>query len=171
MKKLIENMVAEILDTWLKEVKSGIGKKYHEIEHFGIFAKDENFADLIETDIEQSSSGYKGKVIAPYYAYWLEHGRGPTVNRTPHNPTVRMVVLRWIKKYGIQSINKKYNQSTLAYFISKSIHEHGIKVPGKYNPGGLISDVITKERIEDLRKQLTIGFIENIKSEVLKSLK
>jgi hypothetical protein len=163
--------IKETISEWLGEVRTDIGKKYEEIEHFGIFAKDANFPDLIETNIEEVNGLYKSQVLGPYYTYWLEHGRGPTLDPTPHNPTVREVVLRWIKKYGVQAYNKKYNQSTLAFFISKSIHENGIKVPGKYNPGGLISDVITQQRVQDLYRKVGQVFINEIRSDVIKELK
>ena len=160
-----------LIQAWAESIKNDIGTNYRRIEHFGIFAKDENWDQLLTDKVEQTTNGWKVTIFGPYYSYWLQNGRGPTVNKTPHSPTVREVVYRWIKKYNIQAYDPKYNQKSLSYFISKSIHEKGIKVPGKYNPGGLVSDVITKERIDTMLRDLSLYMIGDIRSDVIKTLK
>lgn len=157
---------------WMEDSIDSIGETYKKLEPYGVFAKDENFPELLESKFESSNGRFKGQILGPDYTYWLEHGRGPTKNRTPHNPTVKEVVLKWIKRYNVQDqYNKNVSQNTLAFFISRSIHNYGIKVPGKYNPGGLISDTINDDSINNLMDKLKWHVLVSVKSDVIKTFK
>jgi hypothetical protein len=163
--------IKEKIDTWLEDARKDLAENYKKIEPYGIFSRDEDWGSLLEPKFEEENGRLHVKMLGPYYTYWLEHGRGPTKNPTPHVPTVREVVYRWIKKYNIQSKDPKYNQKTLAFFISRSIHKYGIKVPGKYNPGGILTSVITKDRVTELVKEVNFLFIVDFKSTIIKELK
>lgn len=163
--------VKEKIQSWLDNRQKALAEKYKAIEPYGIFSKDENWPDLLDNKLIDTGKGYSGQITGPYYTYWLEHGRGPTVNPTPHNPTVRQVVLRWLKKYNIQDKYGKRSQETVAYFISHSIHQKGIKVPGKYNPGGLVSDVLTDASFKQLLQDVGLLYSGEIKSDIIKQFK
>jgi hypothetical protein len=55
--------------------------------------------------------------------------------------------------------------------IQRKIGTEGIKVPNKYNAGGLVTDVLTNERINDLIKNVGNAILAKQKSDILTSLK
>jgi len=47
----------------------------------------------------------------------------------------------------------------------------GIRVPNKYNPGGVISEVVTEQRMRDLARSLGRNILLDFQSSVIKDLK
>ena len=56
----------------------------------------------------------------------LEVGRGPTINPTPHNPTLQQRILQWIEAKGVYADNM--SNVSLSWAISKKIHKMGTKM-------------------------------------------
>lgn len=75
------------------------------------------------------------------------------------------IILRWVEQKGIQVENKK----SFAYLVARKIDRDGVKVPNQFNSGGLVSNVITDEKILGFTKRLTTYFLESARSEVIKT--
>ena len=76
------------------------------------------------------------------YIMTLETGRGPTrPNAATGNPTVQESILTWIKQRGITPTG--ITQETLAYLISRKIHQEGTLLFRQGGNSGIISEVQT----------------------------
>jgi len=157
----------EIINNWLSSVNSDLIKKYNEL---GLRASG-NWANQLEEFQEKTSKGFKLGIKGEQYTGALEHGRAKTSTNTAGNPTLREIIREWI---DVKRITPKDNISkdSLAFLIARKIHEEGIKVPNEeYNKGGLVSDVITKDKIKELGDSLTLSFVNSFKSDVIKVIK
>lgn len=117
----------------------------------------------LEQKVEVTSAGYKGSILGMDYTYWLENGRG----KTSEGKKGRLygLILKWVEQKGIQVENKK----SFAYLVARKIDREGIKVPNQFNAGGLVSNVITDQKILGFTKRLSTYFLESARSEVLKA--
>ena len=66
----------------------------------------------------------------------------------------------WIDAKGISPI--KGTKDSLAWAISRKIARDGWKVPNKFNPGGVITDVINDAMLEDVANQIKASTSKNI---------
>ena len=93
----------------------------------------------------------------------METGRKPNINQENIRAWVgwsgSTILKEWVKRKSISA-----NPFAVAYKIARE----GITVPNKYNKGNLVSDVITKERINKLLKNINNAIITNLKSDVIK---
>lgn len=101
-------------------------------------------------------------VTARKYLGALEFGRKPT--KRSQGGVLYKAIVKWLKAKGL---SKKLN----AWAVTNKIHKEGIKVPNKFNRGGVVSSVITQEKVNLLRKEVNQKFKQTIKeafSEVLR---
>jgi hypothetical protein len=96
--------------------------------------------------IEARVSGTHGELLAPNWILQLEQGRGPTRGGRGKGPTLREIIRRWIDDKGV--IARNITKDQLAFAITKSIHEHGTKLFQSGGSSGIISTVITQQRID-----------------------
>lgn len=110
------------------------------------------------TDTEFSVYGSK-------YLYTQETGRKPTVNMG--DGAVRRYVLAYIKEEGIVPRGQDKNgmpidEATLAYFISRKLHQEGGKPYRNKERTGVISGLINDKLVEDLEAMLTEAYTDEI---------
>lgn len=100
-----------------------------------------NFAENLKLEM----NGNNAKITAPRYVGAMEGGRA--AGRCPPVAIIR----DWII-----AKNKMGAKIPLeaAYPIAKKIGEEGIKVPNKYNPGGVVSDVLNPARVLKLQNEI-----------------
>ena len=97
----------------------------------------------------------------------LWKGRGKTVNGNNGGPTLRSIIRKWIDEKGIiPYANEKTGivptRDTLAFFITRSIHEKGTLLHqkgGKENP---FNKVLTDISINNLLSLLTDKYYSDI---------
>lgn len=143
---------------WLNETTTALVDNYNKL---GLRASGEWEKSLKGTH-EETDTGIKVIICGAKYTEQLSIGRKP--GKMPP----RQVILDWIREKNIQS---ELKPQTLAYLIQRKIGTEGIKVPNKYNRGGLITDVLTNERINDLIKNVGNVILAKQTSEILTSLK
>ncbi|HNQ20433.1 MAG TPA: hypothetical protein PKI46_05170, partial [Bacteroidales bacterium] len=127
---------------WLSNLKADLIREY---ERLGLRA-----SGSYEKELEYMISGKKIEMYGAYHSQFMQSGRSKT-EKGPEKGKGKLseIILKWIDDKKITprgGISKK----TLAFLITRKIHREGIKVPNKYNEGGVISNVITDERIEKL---------------------
>ncbi len=110
-----------------------------------------------ELRIEKYAGGMR--LTAPTYGYFMENGRA--AGKAPP----RDVIIKWIedKQLQYQGISKE----SLAYLICRKIKREGIKVPNRYNSGGVITDVVNESLVEEAKE----AFGSAIKSIIINNLK
>jgi hypothetical protein len=92
------------------------------------------------------------------FIWTYEIGRGPTVNNGPG--AVRRYVREYIREEGIEPKGQTreglpVDEDTLAFFISRRIHELGSKPWRSGQPTGVISDVINDDAVAELEELLS----------------
>jgi len=159
-------MIKYIVSEWLDDVKDDLVKNYDKLGLRASGNWERKLKPFQKVDSRSIKAGIKGE----RYTGALENGRKPTSTSRAGSPTLREAIRVWIDDKRI--IPKgNITKDSLAYLIARKIHEKGINVPNKFNKGGLISDVVTKERMNKLNEQLTLFYINDFKSDVIKTLK
>jgi hypothetical protein len=92
----------------------------------------------------------------------MQNGRRPTTKTG--DGELRDKILEWIKIKPI--IPRDITQEQLAYLITRNIHRDGIAVPNTYNAGGVVSNVITQERIRQIVEKVRFAEVEVISTEI-----
>jgi len=146
------------VEEWLSETTTALIENYNRL---GLRASGEWEQSLKGTQ-EETETGVKVIILGAKYTEQLSIGRRP--GKMPP----RQAILDWIREKNIQS---ELKPQTLAYLIQRKIGRDGIKVPNRYNAGGLVSDVITEERINELIKNVGNVVLREQRSDILISLK
>ena len=81
----------------------------------------------------------------------LQEGRGPNIRTTGE---LRPAIEKWVNQKPIHPYTPGMSKKTLVFLIVRKIAREGIKVPSKYNPGGVISDVITEDLIDRIMAEV-----------------
>jgi hypothetical protein len=158
--------VNDIIDKWLSDVQKDLILNYDKL---GLRASGK-WANSLEGFQEKSQTKFRIGVLGENYTFFLENGRGKTKATSAGSPTLREIIREWIDIKGITPYGD-ISKDSLAYLIARKIHEKGIQVPNKWNKGGLVSNVVTIEKINELNKSLTLYYISDFRSKVVASLK
>lgn len=98
------------------------------------------------------------------YTQQMQNGRAPTSGGG--DGSVRAKILEWVRIKGIQPTDPKTTLEQLAFLITRKIHREGIKVPNQYNAGGVVSNVITEERIKRIVDKIRFAEAEAVTTEI-----
>lgn len=148
---------------WLGLAKNELIKNYH---GFGLKASGKWENDL-ESYIEENKNGIKFGIKGAYYTYWMENGRGPTSEGK--RGRLYGIILNWVKQKGIST--SKLSQKSFAWVVAQKIDREGIKVPNRFNPGGLVETSISNTLIEKLKTEISVVYQQRLKSDVILILK
>lgn len=149
-------MIAEKVETYFNKTVQDMIKNYDDL---GLRASG-RYARELKVIITQSGTKTNAKITGPIQSIFMEQGRGP--NKDTSMKSVRAlghILEQWVKDKGID-VNP--------YAAAHKIVNQGIQVPNPHNPGGVISDVINDQWLEELNKLLVFDVAQNIKSDVLK---
>jgi hypothetical protein len=156
--------VTETVDRWLVEVKQDLIDNYNRL---GLRASG-NWERQLETISEVKDINIKAIVKGEKYTGAIEYGRRRNRNQTKEALRAwagwagSTFIAQWIKDKGLN-----LNPFAVAYNIAK----HGWVVPNPYNAGGLVSDAITDEKINQLLRKLSLFYVDEIKTDVVNTLK
>lgn len=148
---------------WLSELKADLIKAY---KSSGLEASGE-----FEKQLEAVATNDKAILYGAYHSQFMELGRRKT-EKGPAKGEGKLtdIILKWIDDKRITP-KPGTTKKALAFLIARKIHKEGIKVPNKYNAGGVISKVITEERISELISQLKFVEVEQITSDIMNLIK
>lgn len=144
----------EIIDNWLKGVRDDLVKEYNSL---GLKS-----SGNWEKSLTTFSTDTRAIIYGAKYTYQMENGRKP--GKYPP----RQAIEDWIDAKGLRYDIPK---SSLAFLIQRKIATQGIKVPNKYNAGGVISKVITTDRINQLMDQIKLMNVLQVSSEIIDIIK
>ena len=106
-------------------------------------------------ELKVNDLGNRGTITAPKHTIQMEQGR-----KAGAFPPVS-AIKKWIQDKNRTAGTDIPEEA--AYAIAYVIKRDGIKVPNKYNGGGVVSDVINPERV----KRLTLDINKIIKAKIL----
>lgn len=158
------NEIQTILDKWSQSKIKELQENYLRI---GLKASG-NWSKKLDYEAEATDNKATVKITGANYTYWLENGRGKTTKKG--DGSLKSIIRKWIDVKGIIP-RDNISKDSLAYLITRKIHERGIPVPNPYNAGGLVSKVINKPVIDELTKELGQAKLKEVKSEILKSIR
>jgi hypothetical protein len=103
---------------------------------------------------------------AARHSYFMEHGRRPNTEKSPAvAKRLYPIIKQWVQDKGLPFDNRR------VFAICLKIVYKGIRVPNRYNPGGVISEVVTEQRMRQLARSLGRNILLEFQSFVIKDLK
>jgi len=153
------SQAADIMRVYLNETKKDLIQSYRDkgLRASGKYEKG------LKIKVEDIGSKLKGVIESEGHAWYMEKGRKPNRQQTAGQAKFLGKILeQWVKDKGID-VNP--------YAAAWKIIRQGIQVPNKYNPGDVITEVITDEWFDELIKKLSNWHIMVVQSEVSKIFK
>jgi hypothetical protein len=154
-------MIEEIVNKWLNDTKKDLFQNYIKL---GLKASGD-WGKSLETKYKITNTSINAKILANDYTVFLEAGRNKNQNQT------EKALKSWVGWAGSTFLKKWVEDKNIdasPYAIAWKIAREGWKVPNRFNKGGLVSDVITPERIQILVDALAQFRIESTRSDVIK---
>lgn len=151
-----------IIDSWMEETRVALIVEY---DRQGLRASG-SYAESIEPFVSKSDRGYKAIMKAAYHSQFMESGRNPNTEKSVEAAKrLYPVIIQWVEDKGLG-----FDKGHIFAICLKIVYE-GIKVPNKYNPGGVVSNVISKDRVDILMNKIGESFQSQIKSDIIKQFK
>lgn len=138
MSELSELIQAE-LDQTVKDLVSQYNK-------LGLRASG-GYERSLEVLVREEGLNIKAQIKGADYVRYMEEGRGP--NKRQDRGMIAFIyvkLLEWMKVKGITDINP--------WMAARKIVREGIKVPNRYNKGGVISGVINEDWFDELNEKV-----------------
>lgn len=152
----------KIIEDWINNVQVDLISNYNQM---GLKASGK-WANTLESKINETQIGYSAAILGQRYTGALVEGRRPNTNQENIKAWIgwsgSTFIAEWVKNKGL-TLNP--------YAVAGKIAKQGIKVPNQYNDGELLSKVVTKNRVEELGKELGKNVLNDFKSELIKELK
>ena len=155
-------MIEQKIKDWLNESKVYLIANY---DRLGLRASG-RWAQELETIYKQTSKGYNLQILGEQYTGVLETGRKPNTDQDNIRAWVGWAGSTFLKKW-VQNKGLLINPYAVAYKIARE----GIEVPNQHNAGGLVSDVMTTERINKLLNDIGGVLANELKSDIIKQFK
>jgi len=152
-------VVDKILTDALNKAKEDIKRSF---QQKGLSASG-GFERALEVKVTDETFVTTGVILGAHYTTYLQSGRRPNKEQTIKQARgLGHILEQWVKDKGID-VNP--------YAAAWKIVREGIKVPNKYNPGGVVSDVINENWIRQLQKELGVGVQLEAMSDIYNLLK
>lgn len=106
-----------------------------------------------------------GSIVGASYFYVLEKGRGKS--KKSQGGILKNNIKSWILAKGITP-SGKVSLDNLAYLITRKIHEDGTQLWRSGGRTDIYSNVITRENIKKMIKEIGVDVMSKIKSQLVK---
>lgn len=153
--------ITEVANQWSSDTIKQLNENYIRL---GLQASG-NWGRELEDRNTVTESRIRIQILGAKYTGALVDGRSP--NRNQSDDSIRAFV-GWAGSTWLKDWVEQKGIDASPYAIAYKIARQGIKVPNTNNPGTLISDVITKKRIEDLLKSIGMVVSTKITSDIKK---
>lgn len=155
-------MLNEVVNNWTNETISELRNNYNRL---GLRASG-NWSKELEGKTKLTTEKINIKILGAKYSGVMTDGRNPNANQSSLRSFVGWAgstfIKDWVERKGIQA-----NPFAVAYKIGRE----GVKVPNRFNPGTLLTDVFTRKRTDKLLKSIGVYINSNITSELKNALK
>ena len=105
-----------------------------------------------------------GSLVGASYIYVLEKGRGKS--KKSQGGVLKNNIKSWILAKGITP-DGKVKLDDLAYLITRKIHEEGTQLFKNGGRTDIYSNVITRENIKKMIKEIGVDYMKQIKSQIV----
>jgi hypothetical protein len=156
--------IREKIQGWLDETQELMVQKYNDL---GLRASGD-WEKGLSGKISESGSKYTATIEGNHYTWYMEHGRG--TNKKQDKESIRKF-LGWAGNTFIKDWVRQKGLIANPFAVAYKIATRGIQVPNRYNSGGIVSDIITNDRLKKLYDSMGSVMIEKIKSDILKTFK
>ena len=124
------------------------------------------FERSLETFFKENNNGFLFGILGANYADIMQNGRLPNRNKD----SIRKFV-GWAGSTFLKDWVKDKGLTVSPFAVAWKIAREGIKVPNRYNPGSVISDVINNSFVNQFKDIIKFYQIESVKSDVRNILK
>lgn len=118
----------------------------------------DKWPDEVTHEVTETNKGFNAKIEGASYVYWLDMDRGPTSDRKKGR--LYGIIKAWVQEKGITAAG--INQNSLAFLIARKIDRQG------YIGKDFLGKVINDNRIEKLNSDLTVLYVKQIRSNIIK---
>ena len=135
--------LSELIEAEFDQTQKDLVKQYRSL---GLRASGAYERSLESRVIEQGEN-INAVIMGAEHVRFMEEGRGP--NKRQDRGMIGFIyvkLLEWMKVKGVTDINP--------WMAARKIVREGIKVPNKYNKGGVISGVINEKWLDDLNDKI-----------------
>jgi len=154
--------INDLITEWMEETRVSLIIEY---DRQGLRASG-SYAESLEANVQDKKTSFKAVMKAARHSEFMENGRPPNSAPSPEAAKrLYPIILQWVKDK-----NLTFDRGHVFAICLKIVY-HGIAVPNKYNPGGVVSNVVTKDRIDILIDKIGNVFKSEIKSDVIRQLK
>jgi hypothetical protein len=161
----------DIVTAYLKETQVSLVKSYRDkgLRASGRYEKG------LTISVNDSGKKIRAYIESEGYVYFMQSGRKPNKKQdrktligfalwaTDSNKPGGGFITKWLKDKGIFADNP--------FGIAYNIGSKGISVPNQYNPGHVVTDIITDEWYDKLIEKIGNWHVKVIESEVSKMFK
>jgi hypothetical protein len=151
-----------LITEWMEETRVALITEY---DRQGLRASG-SYAKSLESQVTDNTVSFKAVMKAARHSEFMQNGRDPNTDQSPEAAKrLYPIILQWVK-------DKRLNfDKGHVFAICLNKVYHGTVVPNKYNPGGVVSNVVTRDWIDILINKISGGFQSQIKSDVIKQFK
>jgi len=163
----MDKTISEILDDYGEKIVNGLRQS---MQDKGLMASGDT-ARSIEYKVEENAV-ISLTVLAHLALIILETGRGPNKGGGKSSGGgLRAGIERWVETKPIIPFDPKMTKDQLVFLIVRKIAREGIKVPNRFNPGGVITDVIDDNLIEKINREVINASVASLVTTVKKAIK
>jgi len=135
--------LSELIESEFDQTSKDLAAQYRSL---GLRASGE-YERSLESRVNEQGENIKAVIMGAHYARYMEEGRGP--NKRQDRGMIAFIyvkLLEWMKVKGVTDINP--------WMAARKIVREGIKVPNRFNKGGVISGVINEQWMDDLNDKI-----------------
>lgn len=121
-----------------------------------------NASGKAKKSLKDESSPGQLLITGADHIYYMQNGRKP--NRDKSLSSIRAmypIMLDWVNDKGITK-GSEAETKRFAYLAGRKIVLKGIDVPNKFNPGGVVSDVVNDKILDDFSRELQMTEIDKL---------
>jgi len=135
--------LSELIESEFDQTSKDLAAQYRSL---GLRASGE-YERSLESRVTEQGENINAVIMGAHYARYMEEGRGP--NKRQDRGMIAFIyvkLLEWMKVKGVTDINP--------WMAARKIVREGIKVPNRFNKGGVISGVINEQWMDDLNDKI-----------------
>lgn len=152
-------LIQDILKNYAERSERGLIANY---DRLGLRASSA-WAEALESEVSVKKGKYNVIFLGKSYTEQLEIGRRPNEKRT-HEELVKFAA--WSVNAWVNDWLKNKGLNLNAFGVAYNIEKFGIKVPNRFNDGGLVSNVFTPENLKKLNREISLFFVSEVKSDI-----